>query len=67
MHWAAHWYLNGAWCNSQVGVGQEKRSQSAKVNSERAILFLKIILPDQHVTHTHTHTHTHARARRIMC
>jgi len=32
-----------------VGVGQEKRAQSPKINDERTILFSKIILSDQPV------------------
>jgi hypothetical protein len=47
------------------GVGQEKRAESAKVNSERIILFSKLILSDQHVIYDYTYIyiyiyiHTH--------
>jgi len=47
------------WCNSQVGVGQEKRAQSIKVNAERTVLFSKIILSDQHVIYDYTYIYTH--------
>jgi hypothetical protein len=43
MYWVGHWYVSGA--VFRWGVGQVRR---AKVNSERTILFLKII-SDQHV------------------